>query len=111
MCVETDGLEKHVNKVINQGDGLVNDAHTIGSNADHIQDDVDALKNRYDDLRRNLGDKCGDLENASEAVNAFNVSHCKTKYSFLHLKCFTNTSLNLVLFKTYLNSVLYNIDG
>ncbi|KAK8374560.1 hypothetical protein O3P69_016548, partial [Scylla paramamosain] len=68
---ETDALGKQVDQVKNKGEDLCVAADSLGSDANHIQDEVERLSDRYGDLRGKLEERCHDLEEASQAVNQF----------------------------------------
>ncbi|KAK3864233.1 hypothetical protein Pcinc_030068 [Petrolisthes cinctipes] len=68
---ETEALAKQVDQVKHKGEDLCGAAETLGSDAHHIQDEVERLADRYGDLRGKLEDRCHDLEEASQAVNKF----------------------------------------
>ncbi|XP_071543036.1 uncharacterized protein shot isoform X14 [Panulirus ornatus] len=68
---ETDALGSQVDQVKNKGEDLCGAADALGSDANHIQDEVERLADRYGDLKGKLEDRCHDLEEASQAVNRF----------------------------------------
>ncbi|XP_042210424.1 microtubule-actin cross-linking factor 1-like isoform X40 [Homarus americanus] len=71
LLEETDALGKQVDQVKNKGEDLCGAAEALGSDANHIQDEVERLADRYGDLKGKLEDRCHDLEEASQAVNQF----------------------------------------
>lgn len=68
---ETEALGKQVDQVKHKGEDLCGAADSLGSDATHIQDEVERLADRYGSLRGKLEDRCHDLEEASQAVNQF----------------------------------------
>lgn len=68
---ETNALGKQVDHVRHKGEDLCAAADSAGSDATHIQDEVERLSDRYGDLKGKLEDRCHDLEEASQAVNQF----------------------------------------
>ncbi|KAK8744691.1 hypothetical protein OTU49_000570 [Cherax quadricarinatus] len=68
---ETDALGKQVDQVKIKGEDLCGAADALGSDANHIQEQVENLADRYGDLKGKLEDRCHDLEEASQAVNQF----------------------------------------
>jgi len=65
----------------------VNEAGEHGVDASHLQDEVDNLTDRLEDLQAKLDDRCSELQSAATAVTQFNVStsfntECKVVFIF-----------------------------
>ncbi|XP_076765740.1 dystonin-like protein short stop isoform X3 [Xylocopa sonorina] len=74
---ETANLRKPLQCVKQQANDLVNTASEQGVDATHLQDEVDNLSDRINDLQAKLDDRCNELQSAATAVAQFN-DHAKT---------------------------------
>ncbi|CAK9830262.1 DST [Anthophora retusa] len=74
---ETTNLKKPLQCVKQQANDLVNTAGEQGVDATHLQDEVDNLTDRINDLQSKLDDRCNELQSAATAVAQFN-DHVKT---------------------------------
>ncbi|XP_046140942.1 dystonin isoform X18 [Osmia bicornis bicornis] len=73
---ETTNLKKPLQYVKQQANDLVNKAREQGVDATHLQDEVDNLSDRINDLQAKLDDRCNELQSAATAVAQFN-DHAK----------------------------------
>ncbi|XP_017877780.1 microtubule-actin cross-linking factor 1 isoform X27 [Ceratina calcarata] len=69
---ETANLKKPLQCVKQQANDLVNTAGEQGVDATHLQDEVDNLSDRINDVQAALDDRCNDLQSAATAVAQFN---------------------------------------
>ncbi|XP_074102796.1 dystonin-like protein short stop isoform X15 [Cotesia typhae] len=69
---ETAALKKPLLSVRQQANDLVNNAREQGVDATHLQDEVDNITDRINDLQGKLDDRCNDLQSAATAVAQFN---------------------------------------
>ncbi|XP_017796312.1 PREDICTED: microtubule-actin cross-linking factor 1 [Habropoda laboriosa] len=74
---ETTNLKKPLQCVKQQANDLMNKAGEQGVDATHLQDEVDNLTDRINDLQSKLDDRCNELQSAATAVAQFN-DHVKT---------------------------------
>ena len=73
---ETASLKKPLQAVRQQANDLVNKAREQGVDATHLQDEIENLTDRINDLQAKLNDRCSDLQSAATAVAQFN-DHAK----------------------------------
>ncbi|XP_063975566.1 dystonin isoform X27 [Diachasmimorpha longicaudata] len=69
---ETTALKKPLQAVKQQAHDLANRAREQGVDATHLQDEVENLADRINDLQGKLDDRCNDLQSAATAVAQFN---------------------------------------
>ncbi|XP_011312640.1 microtubule-actin cross-linking factor 1 isoform X3 [Fopius arisanus] len=69
---ETTALKKPLLAVKQQAHDLANRAREQGVDATHLQDEVENLADRINDLQGKLDDRCNDLQSAATAVAQFN---------------------------------------
>ncbi|XP_014475405.1 PREDICTED: dystonin isoform X27 [Dinoponera quadriceps] len=69
---ETTSLKKPLQCVRQQANDLVNKASEQGVDASHLQDEIDNVTDRINDLQAKLDDRCNELQSAATAVAQFN---------------------------------------
>ncbi|XP_072756465.1 microtubule-actin cross-linking factor 1 isoform X13 [Anoplolepis gracilipes] len=69
---ETTNLKKPLQCVRQQANDLVNKAGEQGVDATHLQDEIDNVTDRINDLQAKLDDRCNELQSAATAVAQFN---------------------------------------
>nr|CAD7258245.1 unnamed protein product [Timema shepardi] len=69
---ETAALKKPLLSVRQLANDLVNEAGEHGADASHLQDEVETLADRLDELTAKLDDRCSELQSAATAVTQFN---------------------------------------
>ncbi|XP_070510262.1 microtubule-actin cross-linking factor 1 isoform X19 [Cardiocondyla obscurior] len=69
---ETTSLKKPLQCVRQQANDLVNKAGEQGVDATHLQDEIDNVTDRINDLQSKLDDRCNELQSAATAVAQFN---------------------------------------
>ncbi|XP_011865280.1 PREDICTED: microtubule-actin cross-linking factor 1 isoform X4 [Vollenhovia emeryi] len=69
---ETTSLKKPLQCVRQQANDLVNKAGEQGVDATHLQDEIDNVTDRINDLQAKLDDRCNELQSAATAVAQFN---------------------------------------
>lgn len=69
---DTAALKKPLQSVKQQANDLVNNAREQGVDATHLQDEVENLTDRINDLLGKLDDRCNNLQSAATAVAQFN---------------------------------------
>ncbi|XP_026824489.1 microtubule-actin cross-linking factor 1 isoform X28 [Ooceraea biroi] len=69
---ETTSLKKPLQCVRQQANDLVNKAGEQGVDATHLQDEIDSVTDRINDLQAKLDDRCNELQSAATAVAQFN---------------------------------------
>lgn len=72
MREETTSLKKPLQCVRQQANDLVNKAGEQGVDATHLQDEIDNVTDRINDLQAKLDDRCNELQSAATAVAQFN---------------------------------------
>lgn len=74
---ETTSLKKPLQCVRQQANDLMNKAGEQGVDATHLQDEIDNVTDRINDLQAKLDDRCNELQSAATAVAQFN-DHAKS---------------------------------
>lgn len=69
---ETSKLKKPFSSVKQQSNDLVNEASENGIDAHHLEDEVDNVGDRINELQAKLDDRCLELQSAATAVTQFN---------------------------------------